>query len=491
MPKKKAETTEQSVQDEQLELSHDGEAQQLEPVDPADQADEGAAEGFEAGGDEIAGPEETQEAGPDGETPADSPEDNPGDSVKIEDEAYDAGFDGPLDIERKLEEEIAALNAELAAAEESEREADTDSAAIPVPDEGEQLSEPPAPQRAARAKRKTAIDPPPGEGAQKVEPEDFAPVMPPGPAAPAARNDSKQLVKAAPGPVNFYQADFRHLDRDLTEQERQEWNDIYASFRSQSILTGTVAGVDQNELPVKDKNGKVEMRVINSLVVIGYRVKVLIPENAVWFKGEERGTFLMRGMIGATVDYVIINIDREGEVALASRGLALVKRRRAFSTGRAVARPGSIVDCSVTVVGPMRCLLTCGGYDIPMRPENMSYTSILDMREMYRPGQKLKARVISHHPAQGVLRISVKEAESDPFNGAERRHPVGSRRQAVITSKYKGGVFCSMADGTVCLCLYSNLHYDSEFLIGDSVIIYISEYNYKLRHIFGRIVSKW
>ena len=68
---------------------------------------------------------------------------------------------------------------------------------------------------------------------------------------------------------------------------------------------------------------------------------------------------------------------------------------------------------------------------------------------------------------------------------------MGSRRQAVITSKYKGGVFCTMADGTVCLCLYSNVHYDSEFLLGDNVIIYISQYDYKNQHIYGRIVSKW
>jgi len=481
MPRKKAETTEQATQDEQLELPHDGGTEQL---DLTEQPAEGAAERDETESGDMSESDETQQVGPDGDLPEGSAESG--------DENDHAGFDGPLDIERKLEEEIAALNAELAAAEETERDAEQDSITLPDSDESAQpLSEPSAPKRAARTKRKTVKDSSPDEDAQRADPEDPVSAIPPEPTALAARNDSKQLAKAAPGPANFYQADFRHLDRGLTEQERQEWNDIYASFRSQSILTGTVVGVDQNELPVKDKNGKVEMRVINSLVVIGYRVKVLIPENAVWFKGEERGTFLMRGMIGATVDYVIINIDREGEVALASRGLALVKRRRAFSTGRAVAGSGSVVDCSVTVVGPMRCLLTCGGYDIPMRPEDMSYTSILDMRDMYRPGQKLKARVKTHHPAQGLLRISVKEAESDPFDGAERRHPVGSRRQAVITSKYKGGIFCAMPDGTVCLCLYSNLHYDSEFLLGDSVIIYIAEYNYKVRHIFGRIVSKW
>ncbi|MDR1706038.1 MAG: hypothetical protein LBS19_15330, partial [Clostridiales bacterium] len=276
----------------------------------------------------------------------------------------------------------------------------------------------------------------------------------------------------------------------LSDEEQQEWNDIYASFRSQSILTGTVAGVDQNRLPVRGKDGTMETRLINSLVVIAYRVKVLIPENAVWMRGEERGAFLLRGMIGSKVDYVISNVDREGEVALGSRSLALVKRRRAF-IGTRGAKPGDIIPCSVLAVGTRRVLLSCGGYDVPMRAPDMSYSTILDMREAYRPGQELKARVLEHRPAESKLKLSVKEAVPNPFDGAERRHPVGSRRQAVITGKSAGGVFCTMQDGTLCMCLYSNSHYDADFLLGDNVIVHIAQYDYRKKHIYGRIVSKW
>ena len=42
-----------------------------------------------------------------------------------------------------------------------------------------------------------------------------------------------------------------------------------------------------------------------------------------------------------------------------------------------------------------------------------------------------------------------------PIFGAERRHPVGSRRLAVIAGKYGGGVFCNLPDGVVCMCNYA------------------------------------
>ena len=72
-----------------------------------------------------------------------------------------------------------------------------------------------------------------------------------------------------------------------------------------------------------------------------------------------------------------------------------------------------------------------------------------------------------------------------------KRHPVGSRRQAVISGKYAGGVFCTLPDETVCLCLYSTRHSDSDFHVGDTVILAIKKFDYDRSLIYGRILSKW
>ena len=33
------------------------------------------------------------------------------------------------------------------------------------------------------------------------------------------------------------------LDKDLSEEERKEWNSIYATYRARSLLTGIVSGM--------------------------------------------------------------------------------------------------------------------------------------------------------------------------------------------------------------------------------------------------------
>ena len=84
--------------------------------------------------------------------------------------------------------------------------------------------------------------------------------------------------------MDFKDLDLTELDKDLSEEQQKEWNAIYASWRAGSILTGRVVGVDTTTITLPNKKtGKPERVAINCLVVISYRVKVLIPEQQVWF----------------------------------------------------------------------------------------------------------------------------------------------------------------------------------------------------------------
>ena len=99
--------------------------------------------------------------------------------------------------------------------------------------------------------------------------------------------------------------------------------------------------------------------------------------------------------------------------------------------------------------------------------------------------------VTSYDPGTDELEISVKALESNPFIGADQRHPVGSRRLAVIAGKYGGGVFCNLPDGTVCMCNYSYQHEDSDFLVGDHVMLIVQRFDHEKLQMYGKILTKW
>ena len=335
------------------------------------------------------------------------------------------------------------------------------------------------------------MEPPVPVQEEESSPENEAAKIPPAASEPEAASPRRGArERPAPHP-SFFQTDFRALDRDLSPEQMQEWNSIYASYRSQSILTGEVTGVDTNTVTFQNpETGQTERRTIRSLVIISYRVKVIIPETEIWVTGEERPDHVTRSLVGAKVEYVILEVDRAGECAIASRKLAMQKQRRRFRSLHA-GQSGIRVPCRVLVTGPTRCLLECGGFDIPCTQRDLSYTAIADLREKYRPGQELEAILKGFAPETGKPVISVKEVNPNPFDGAELRHPVGCRRQAVISGKYAGGIFCSMKDGVTCLCLYSNNHFDTQFAIGDTVLIHITRYDERRKLIYARILAKW
>ena len=338
-------------------------------------------------------------------------------------------------------------------------------------------------------------DGPPMEG-QETE---AAPSLPDdAPDDPGVATDSALSPEPAAGGMppmtdrqSFFALDFHELDRDLTPEERQAWNSIYASFRGRSALSGKIIGADPHSMNVRNKEtGKVERRTMYCVVVLLYRVPIYIPATEMW-TGEARPDYVLRNMMGADIDFIITKVDRDGGYAIASRRQAARSQRYFFAHRPDLYRAGSRTKCRMLSVGPRRCLAECYGHDVDLTQRELSYTAIADLRDKYHPGDELDCIVKGYNAARRELQISVKETESNPFEGAELRHPVGSRRFAVIAGKYGGGVFCNLPDGTVCMCNYSYQHEDSDFQAGDSVMLVVQRFEPEKRQMYGKILSKW
>lgn len=290
----------------------------------------------------------------------------------------------------------------------------------------------------------------------------------------------------------FFELKFNRLDRNLTPEERQEWNSIYASYRGRSALSGTIIGIDPYHVDVWNRETEqMERQTMYCAIVIPYRVRIVIPATEMWDRGWERPDFVLQNMVGSTIDFIITKVDRESGFAIASRRLALQARRYYFAHRPALNGIGTRVRCRIMAVGPRRCLVECYGHDINLTQREMRYTAIPDLRDEYHPGQELECIVKVYDPDTDKLEISVKETESNPYEGAELRHPIGSRRQAMIAGKYGGGVFCNIPDGTVCMCNYSYQHEDSDFMVGDTVILVVQRFDEEKKQMYGKILSKW
>ena len=313
---------------------------------------------------------------------------------------------------------------------------------------------------------------------QKDSAPESAPLAPPTP----SKSDRQK----------FFELKFNELDRKLTPEERQEWNTIYASYRGRSAITGTIIGVDPLSIYVwNPKTEEREKKTMYCAIVVPYRVRIVIPASEMWEEGEERPDYVLQNMVGATVDLIIIKVEREGNFAIGSRRLANRSQRYFFAHREDLRSIGARVKCRMLAVGPRRCLVDCYGHDLDITQREMRYASIPDLRNEYHPGMEIDCIVKMFDPDNDKLEISIKETEVNPFFGAEQRHPVGSRRLAVISGKYGGGVFCNLPDGVVCMCNYSYQHEDADFMVGEHVMLIVQRYENEKLQMYGKIMSKW
>ena len=161
----------------------------------------------------------------------------------------------------------------------------------------------------------------------------------------------------------FFDLNFNELDRGLTAEERQEWNSIYASYRGRSALTGKIIGVDPLSISVRNKQtGNVERQTMYCAVVVPYRVRIVIPASEMWESGQERPDSVLQNTVGATIDFIVIKVDRESGFAVASRRMAARSQRYYFSHRPALHKDGVRTTCRVLSVGPRRCLVECFGH---------------------------------------------------------------------------------------------------------------------------------
>lgn len=290
--------------------------------------------------------------------------------------------------------------------------------------------------------------------------------------------------------MEFKDLNLAEFDKDLTEGEKAEWQAIYASYRSGSIISGEVVGVDLHEFNLVPEGKKKAVRKsVRCLIIIKYRIKIIIPETEVFLDDFDSGYHILHSMCGTTVNYVITYIDREAGFAVASRKLALVKIRAA--TARRGLEAGQIIDVKVLSVGRGVCTVHYGGYDILLPQRDISYSIVSDLREKIHPGEVKKAVVKEYNKEEHILKISIKETTPHPFDGIETRHPLKSTRIGKIVGKYGGGVFCRLYDNaTDVLCSYVSMQYDGDFKIGDTVEIIISKYNMEKKLVYGKILRK-
>lgn len=232
---------------------------------------------------------------------------------------------------------------------------------------------------------------------------------------------------------------------NLSNANAKKNREVMASRQSKKILTGTLSAIDT--YATKDN-----LKVDCGVVFYGdYRI--LISLKSLNIKQNENETdqekillYLKkaaRGMIGCEIDFIVTKIDKDAKIAIASRKLAM-ERRKNIELRRH--KEGDKVQVRVISVGIDSCKVECCGIETRVPINEIAWGYINDISSYVQVGTKQDAKIKEIDAENDSVKVSIKEATIDHYDDYVKTINKGSTYAATVTGIAEYGIFLSIKE---------------------------------------------
>ena len=117
-------------------------------------------------------------------------------------------------------------------------------------------------------------------------------------------------------------------------------------------------------------------------------------------------------MLSAEIDYIVMEIDEIANIAIASRKDAMNLRKQLELPKLKV---NDTARARITSVGFKRILVELYGKEVTIKAEELQNTYIVNCKDIYKPGEYLKVRIIKIDIEKDILELSSKCFVENPY----------------------------------------------------------------------------
>lgn len=254
--------------------------------------------------------------------------------------------------------------------------------------------------------------------------------------------------------------------------------ELYRSKEEKRILTGTISGIE-------DEYYKARNEQITCAIVWYEDIKILIPSEHLGVSNIKKS--VLRGMLQAEIDFIVIEIDTVANIAIASRKEAMELRASLELTKLKV---NDNVRVRILSVGVKHIIVELYGKEVSIKAENLQHTYILNCKDIYVSGQYLKVKIRKIDIPNNKFELDAKCFLEDPYKNVrkyitEKGEYTG---KVVAFPKNKSGIIVQL-DATNITCLIrvpAKFNSYPHFL--EKVLIRITEIKEDKKFIYGYLI---
>lgn len=254
--------------------------------------------------------------------------------------------------------------------------------------------------------------------------------------------------------------------------------EILRSKEEKRILTGKITGIE-------DEYYKLRQEKISCAIVWYEGIKVLIPSEHLGIDRINKA--MIRGMLGAEIDFIVTEIDTISNVAIASRKNAM-KLRAELELPKL--QKNDTARVRIIAVGVKHIIVELYGKETIVKAEELKHTYILNCKDYYSPGEYLKVRIKEIDIENNKFVLSAKEFTKNPFKNIRKYITEGGEYTGKVIAfpRQNSGVIVQLDNTHVTALIRVPAKFNNYPHYLDNVLVKILEIKEDKKLIYGYLM---
>lgn len=184
--------------------------------------------------------------------------------------------------------------------------------------------------------------------------------------------------------------------------------ELMRSKEEKRILTSRITGIEDEFYKLKGEN-------IPCATLWYGNMKILIPVTHLGI--EKMNKSMIRGMLGAEIDFIIKEIDMTAGIAMASRTEAM-KLRSELELSKL--KVNDNVKVRIIAVGVKHIIVELYGKEVVMKADNLQHTYITNCKDIYNVGESLKVKIKNIDIENNIYELDAKCFIENPYKSIRK-----------------------------------------------------------------------
>lgn len=254
--------------------------------------------------------------------------------------------------------------------------------------------------------------------------------------------------------------------------------EILRSKEEKRILTATIVGIEEEYYKLKNKH-------IPCGILWYGDVKVLIP--ITHLRVDKQNKSVIRGMIGAEIDFIVLEYDEVANIAIGSRKDAMELRSKLEIPKL---KQNDNIRVRIVGIGVKHIVVDMYGKEVIIKASELKHTYIINCKDLYKVGNYLKVKIKKIDLQNNIYELSAKDFEENPFLNIRKYITINGEYTGKVMAfpKNNSGILVQLDISQVTVLTRVPARFNSFPHFADKVLIKVTEIKEDKKYIYGYLM---